>query len=394
MFGCLIVFLPVSSSRPPIFVAIFQVGGAITVLGQHLVNLKCMFPGYTDADVFYSTQLTWGVAPPIVLLLCVVTWQVMDKIMPCFEISDLQINIKSSCVALLYLLWPALCSQTFSMFACRSVCDDNTFFLRADLDEICWSGRHSMYVLVLGLPMLFLYVVGLPVLAYLRVYAMTRKLSIHRKSLGNDSENKKEVGLEILKHDHKIYGMFYSSFRNETWWWEATVAARKIVIALIGVFGAEMKNMQVHLTAMLVVLILLVTAQVRPFGGLSNGLLHVLEMASLMATFLTLWAGSVFNTLPRCEDPLKGEGTTLAWCDALSIVVGLVDILVVIAFVGCFIYLKVGSQNEIEEQVVLNPMVEHGRAVAGGGGETSAPENLAKNSGIRTVEMVDIKVSD
>jgi len=282
------------------------------------------------------------------------------------------------------------------MFACRSVCDDNTFFLRADLDEICWSGRHSMYVLVLGLPMLFLYVVGLPVLAYLRVYAMTRKLSIHRKSLGNDSENKKEVGLEILKHDHKIYGMFYSSFRNETWWWEATVAARKIVIALIGVFGAEMKNMQVHLTAMLVVLILLVTAQVRPFGGLSNGLLHVLEMASLMATFLTLWAGSVFNTLPRCEDPLKGEGTTLAWCDALSIVVGLVDILVVIAFVGCFIYLKVGSQNEIEEQVVLNPMVEHGRAVAGGGGggETSAPENLAKNSGIRTVEMVDIKVSD
>jgi len=35
--------------------------------------------------------------------------------------------------------------------------------------------------------------------------------------------------------------------------------------------------------------------------------------------------------------------------------------------------------------VVVKPMVEHGRAVAAGGGETSAPENLAKNSEIRTM---------
>ena len=34
----LLVTFPIA--WPPIFVAIFQVGGAITVLGQHLVNLK------------------------------------------------------------------------------------------------------------------------------------------------------------------------------------------------------------------------------------------------------------------------------------------------------------------------------------------------------------------
>ena len=149
----------------------------------------------------------------------------------------------------------------------------------------------------------------------------------------------------------KIYGMFYSAFRQETWWWEGTVAARKIIIALIGVFGAEMKSMQVHLTAMLVFLITLVTAQVRPFGGLKHGLLHKLEVYSLMATFLTLWAGSVFNTFPRCQDPLKGEGSTLPWCDALSVVVGSIDITVVVAFVVCFVYLKVESTKENEEEV-------------------------------------------
>ena len=155
----------------------------------------------------------------------------------------------------------------------------------------------------------------------------------------------------------KIYGMFYSAFRPETWWWEGTVAARKIVIALIGVFGAEMESMQVHLTSMLVFLISLITAQVRPFGGLSHGILHKLEMFSLLATFLTVWAGSVFNTFPRCEDPLKGEGFTLGWCDALSVTIGIVDMIVVVAFVSCFVYLKIQSLKESNNEAEGNDNV-------------------------------------
>ena len=84
--------------------------------------------------------------------------------------------------------------------------------------------------------------------------------------------------------EEKIYGMFYTAFRKETWWWEGTVATRKIVIALIGVFGADMGDMQVHLTALLVFLIILVTSQVRPFAGLKHGVLHGLEMSSLMVS--------------------------------------------------------------------------------------------------------------
>ena len=126
------------------------------------------------------------------------------------------------------------------------------------------------------------------------------------------------------------------------------------MIALIGVFGAEMESMQVHLTSMLVFLISLITAQVRPFGGLSHGILHKLEMFSLLATFLTVWAGSVFNTFPRCEDPLKGEGFTLGWCDALSVTVGIVDMIVVVAFVSCFVYLKVQSLKESNNEVEGN----------------------------------------
>ena len=223
-----------------------------------------MFPDMSDGDVFFRIQLLWGVAPPILLILCVATWQLVSK---CKNVEELDMKIKTSCVALLYLVWPSLCSQTFSLFACRSVCDDTTTFLRADLDVSCWTGTHGHYAVGLGVPMLFIYVIGLPMAALLRVRSM------HQTDVMDPEEE-------------KVYGMFYTAFRKETWWWEGTVAARKIVIALIGVFGTEMGDMQVHLTAMLVFLIVLVTSQVRPFGGLKHGILHVLEMASLMVSTL------------------------------------------------------------------------------------------------------------
>ena len=48
--------------------------------------------------------------------------------------------------------------------------------------------------------------------------------------------------------------------------WEGTVALRKIGIAMIGVFGAAMEEMQVSLTLVLVFFIILLTAIKRPYG--------------------------------------------------------------------------------------------------------------------------------
>ena len=344
----LLVTFPIA--WPPIFVAIFQAGGAVTVLGQHLVNLKCMFLDMSDADVFFRFALVWGIALPFLIAACILIWHFVDKCMPCFNVSHLQVKIRASCVALCYLLWPSLSSQTFSLFACRSVCDDNVSYLRADVNEVCWEGRHLIYAIALGFPMLIVYVIGLPLIAYVKVHAMGtegRRWVDDEEDANGDDEDEQI----IRKNNYRVYGLFFSAFREETWWWEGTVAARKIIIAMIGVFGAEMAEMQVHLTLMLVMVIIVVTAQVRPFGGLKHGLLHILEMFSLLATFLTLWAGSVFNTHPKCEDASSNIGATLIWCDMLSVVVGSVDIAVVIAVIVCFVYIKSQSGGDTSIEV-------------------------------------------
>jgi len=150
------------------------------------------------------------------------------------------------------------------------------------------------------------------------------------------------------------------------------------------VFGATMGSMQVHLTLMLVVVILLITAQVRPFGGLESVLLQGLEMASLVSIFLTLWAAAVFYLYPKCQDPLKPEGMTLAWCDALSVTVGTIDIVMVLVLIGCYAWLKArGGGSDEEEQASAS----NGGVLTSAISE-SASESASEQVGIEMPERV------
>ena len=95
-----------------------------------------------------------------------------------------------------------------------------------------------------------------------------------------------------------------------------------------------MGEMQVHITAWLIMAVMLLTSIVQPFG--KQKLLQFLELGTLWATWMTLWAGTVFNSYPRCED---GEGGTVGWCDTLSVLVGLVDIAMVFVAIVVVVYL-------------------------------------------------------
>jgi hypothetical protein len=363
---------------PAMFTALFQIGGAVTVLGQHLVNLKCMFPERSEAEVFYSSQVVWAMIPLGLAGASVATWYVVDFVMvklprcgcmsrckragaeevlpqttthpsagtvfarpptreqqqqqqqqsrvPLSPPPTLHQKMFASIVALLYLVWPGLCSVTFSLFACRSFCGDvATLRLRADLDEVCFQGRHAVYIYAVGVPMLLLYVFGLPVGALLMVRRMRRRAERRNQAVHQCK-------------GHATWGLFYSAFRDDTWWWEGTVALRKIGIAMIGVFGAAMEEMQVSLTLVLVFFIILLTAVRRPYGESPHGqLLQRLEVSTLCLLYLTLWAASVFTVYPRCE---IREGQSVWWCEIMSVVVGLGDIALVVVVIALFVRLK------------------------------------------------------
>mgnify|MGYP001181786708 CR=1 FL=1 len=359
---------------PQVFVTLFKVGGAVAVLGQHFVNLKCLYPERSEAEVFYQIQIVWAIMPVVLPLSCALVWTVLSK---CRDIKDLDTKIQSSIVGLLYLIWPTLCSTTFTLFSCRTVCG-NTLF-RVDLTETCWVGRHSSFAFGIGVPMLIIYIIGFPLATMVIIKRLQNSVQQQQKARRasqsvlerKNSMNKRTSWITNLKNEsaqqslsiettrtsskghhrwfsdvnvvasvtasqlakHEAFGMLYTSFREEVWWWEITTTVRKILIVAVGVFGESMGRMQVHFTALCIVLIMLITAIVQPYGKQIQ--LHVLELSSLAAIWLTLWAGSVFNSHPRCED---GKGGTLGWCDSLSVAIGILDImsLVMVAFVMAY----------------------------------------------------------
>ena len=95
--------------------------------------------------------------------------------------------------------------------------------------------------------------------------------------------------------------------------------------------------MQVHATLLLVFLIILLTAMVKPYA---NAMLHWLEIGSLSALLVTLWSASVFLTYPHCEK--KGE--SIAWCEFIAILVGSADIVVTLVVVTLFLRAKGGAK--------------------------------------------------
>ena len=107
-----------------------------------------------------------------------------------------------------------------------------------------------MFVYLLGIPMLLVYVIGLPLAASYQVWRVQRgaRSQAAAEMTSEARASKKRRGSrvhydkEVVGADHKIYGIFFSAFHEKLWWWELTIAARKIFIAMIGVFGATMDD--------------------------------------------------------------------------------------------------------------------------------------------------------
>ena len=338
---------------PPAFMWVFRISGIFTVMGQHLVDIKCLYPSLSEGEVFFFMCIVYALLPPFICGVCFVVWTAVSHIRPGLVPVSSQNNdaaqgireippisrsgrnvgtaVQASIIAILYLVWPGLCSETFAVFACRSFCERadyaGVYRHRIDLDVVCYEGDHLAYVLSLGAPMLLLYVIGLPVSALFSVHRLRRRAV------------QKRLPMKSLK-GYKMLSLFFDAFRDEVWWWEGTMAARKIFVVMIGVFGVTMGPMQLMTALLLVVVVALLTGLVQPYGDSSYGpLIQRLEMASLVGLFMTLWASLAFLAYPGCKAK-EGDATELPWCVFLSVIVGCLDLSLVVAVIVVYLRLK------------------------------------------------------
>ena len=109
----------------------------------------------------------------------------------------------------------------------------------------------------------------------------------------------------LYRHRHRLessrvvkfrYGLFYSGFRSERWYWECVVCCRKVALLAVGMFGFS-GGLQLQANWGLLILIAAIFVQLigAPYAGETSAKkLRILEIASLSVCWFTMWTADFF----------------------------------------------------------------------------------------------------
>ncbi len=103
---------------------------------------------------------------------------------------------------------------------------DGDYYLTQDMSIRCYTPEHVSWMIALGIPMMAVYVVGIPaVILYL---------------LNKNHEHLEEPDVK------RKYFFLYTGYEREWWFWEVLVAIRKLSLVAVTVFWQYSVELQVR----------------------------------------------------------------------------------------------------------------------------------------------------
>eukprot|EP00808_Paulinella_micropora_P010916 g20679.t1 len=296
----------------------------IATIGIGYLQLDCYIQPPSGMSVFFLTQLFFFVSPlvlvvvmPAVLIGCVHIGTVCCRQHPIrvaarhwwtaarhwwtvsvVTIAFLLLQILCFClgcsalaarhwwtvsvVIIAFLLFPTLAQRFLLFFSCQRLGQGDELYLTGDLGVKCWSKQHVFYTLVLGVPYLVLYVLGIPLGGYLILrYG-------YRHQLLDDAPFFRKYG--FLYHGYRL------TYDGSTpiFAWDVVLQLRKFSVMALGIFFSDSVEVASMLALFVLGLFLLLQTNRRPF---SHDLLNLAEVVSLTVSLLTFYSGlfSVFD---------------------------------------------------------------------------------------------------
>ena len=147
--------------------------------------------------------------------------------------------------------------------------------MSGDLELACFGSTHLMYALLVGVPAVCIYVMGIPVAAVL----ILRRMHIRDKLFKPREES----------YTASVYQFLYGGYTEETYYWEGVILLRKAMLNVILV-TMQASSPMTQALAVQIVLLGSIMAQ-NTFQPYSNTILNRLELASLGLSYSTLYAG-------------------------------------------------------------------------------------------------------
>jgi hypothetical protein len=234
---------------PEIVETVFAMMSAVSSPAQHLLSPDCELSWMSSAEAFYNKQIGFSILPVALVVISMFLWLFAYCIHARRYGRSTEYYFDRTVltmVCILFLLYPTMVKQSLAALACEPV--GGIYYLAADLQEECFVGRHLFYVFLVCIPQIISYTIGMPVVA-------TMILRRHRHNLLNARVRFR-------------YGILYNGYRPRLYWWELTIAFRKVVLVLIaGIYGTRLgPDMQVVVALMMVMLFIVSHLMFAPFS--------------------------------------------------------------------------------------------------------------------------------
>ena len=357
--------------------SIFAVGSTMASFSQHAQVLQCYGVGTRDPAVLhYMILVICGALPLVGVAILAFVWLVLVRIcinvFGCCSRGRYQVTVEQgpqtmerqarfvastfdmfvfSCVLMWYLLLPGLMYMCSNLFKCIIIGDARAniqrykpTYLRVSLEEECWTRRHTLYALLMGMPIILIHTACAPLLMLLHIYRA-----------GDQGRMRPKMLLR--------FGLLYRGFRKDRFWFEGVNLLRKALI-VAAYISSESDVEQIQLVQVVIFCALLVHVVYRPFGEMTadedDSVLHYVEMQSLVILLFVLWCGSYFVFI--------SDRSCRFVCVALAalILVSNVAFILKIFRNACWEYVKKSSETSSSKasasnstgNQVQNPMVD------------------------------------
>ena len=158
----------------------------------------------------------------------------------------------ASLVLLWYVSLPTLLRLCTKMLDCTFIANDNSdSWMILDLSEPCWRERHALHTIFVTIPMILLYGIIVPLIIF-----------YYLRKAGKERLDNASIMLR--------FGLFYSGFTDDRFWWEFVVLTRKYLIILVSTLVEE-HILQIQFSLCILIAALHLHDVFRPYGNYGDG---------------------------------------------------------------------------------------------------------------------------
>lgn len=191
----------------------------ITKASEILFSVDCFLrDNGIETQPHYFKMVMACVFPFVGILLVAVFWWLLYYF---YKTPKVMSKLTMSIIILIFMTLPTVTSITFAIYNCVDVFNDGSTYLALDVSLQCWTGDHNFYAQNLGIPIIIIWIVGLPLVAWFILFRKRQNLS--------DDEN-------IAR-----YGFLYTGLNHQAFYWEILLHFRKVLMICINVFMTTFK---------------------------------------------------------------------------------------------------------------------------------------------------------